>query len=325
MAMNGENHEAVIEAAEHMKLQQRFVFKTGVISGGCLFIASSFFIYAKQGAGIATICAATIIFAFYYIMLQGYLAYKSFTDHKTASVSFDENDTKSNKKYSKLATEDPSTVETKNGAERLSPKDTPSGAKSVARKQPTVAVTDVMLREKINKIRARGIIWWRSSESSSRCFRKAFAVLERGVVDLYTSEEAFTTHENAVNKAPIQLRKYALITDQRKMKAREIATTTGALRSVLTGTADFSFADSLAADFDVNIALKKYKFALMPKVVSELHFVESFEFVAEDETAFTQWINVLSSSISAVQDSDDLAIKMKGTTDVEVAVQAANL
>lgn len=30
MAMNGENHEAVIDAAEHMKLQQRFVFKTGV-------------------------------------------------------------------------------------------------------------------------------------------------------------------------------------------------------------------------------------------------------------------------------------------------------
>lgn len=55
------------------------------------------------------------------------------------------------------------------------------------------------------------------------------------------------------------------------MKAREIATTTGALRSVLTGTADFSFADSLAADFDVNMALKKFKFALMPKVHFSLY------------------------------------------------------
>lgn len=99
-------------------------------------------------------------------MLQGFLAYKSFTEHKSASVSFgtkyclhqlrlqnlDENDTKQTKKYSKLSTEDPSVVETKSGKEKHSPKEAHPGAKAVSKEQPIVAVTDVMLREKVNSI-----------------------------------------------------------------------------------------------------------------------------------------------------------------------------
>ena len=58
-----------------------------------------------------------------------------------------------------------------------------------------------------------------------------------------------------------------------------------------------------------------------------MHYVESLEFVAEDDTAFAQWTSVLASAIrykiyalqynrcSALQDSDNLDVKIRYACD----------
>lgn len=41
---------------------------------------------------------------------------------------------------------------------------------------------------------------------------------------------------------------------------------TSSLRSAFTGTQEVSFQDSLKADFDVQMATKRFRFSLIPKV-----------------------------------------------------------
>jgi hypothetical protein len=92
---------------------------------------------------------------------------------------------------------------------------------------------------------------------------------------------------------------------------------TSSLRSALTGTQEVSFQDSLNADFDVQVATKRFRFSLIPKVsrsfslsvtlhlpfrvssllcsqtFSELVSREAIHFMAEDQAAFKQWVRVI--------------------------------
>lgn len=47
---------------------------------------------------------------------------------------------------------------------------------------------------------------------------------------------------------------------------------TSSLRSALTGTQEVSFQDSMNADFDVQVATKRFRFSLIPKVKSLISF-----------------------------------------------------
>ena len=63
------------------------------------------------------------------------------------------------------------------------------------------------------------------------------------------------------------------------------------------GNEDFSVSDILSSDYDLKYASKNFKFALVPKVSSELVAVDISEFIAHDETAYNQWITAISAVI----------------------------
>ncbi len=65
------------------------------------------------------------------------------------------------------------------------------------------------------------------------------------------------------------------------------------LRSAITGTQEVSFQDSLNADFDVQLATKKFRFSLIPKTFSELVSREAIHFMAEDIISFKQWVGLI--------------------------------
>lgn len=62
-------------------------------------------------------------------------------------------------------------------------------------------------------MKARGVLFWRGTLSKGGKFREFYAVVEKGTLDFYKSEEDFTQHNNPVNAKPIKLWEYKLETD----------------------------------------------------------------------------------------------------------------
>jgi hypothetical protein len=65
------------------------------------------------------------------------------------------------------------------------------------------------------------------------------------------------------------------------------------LRGATTGQDEFSVATLLSSEYDLKLAVQKYRFALCPKVVSELSPLSVFEFMASDEQAYRLWVKAL--------------------------------
>jgi hypothetical protein len=59
------------------------------------------------------------------------------------------------------------------------------------------------------------VLWLRQTLSKGGELQQCYAVLEKGKLDIYRSEEHFINHENPINKQPFQLWKYALELDPR--------------------------------------------------------------------------------------------------------------
>jgi len=100
------------------------------------------------------------------------------------------------------------------------------------------------------------------------------------------------------------------------------------LSSNVVGNEDFSVADIMSSEYDLKYASKNFKFALVPKVSSELVAVDISEFIAHDENSYNQWISAISTVINAYSElasSPSLEQTMRmGSADVETVVQAAN-
>ena len=98
---------------------------------------------------------------------------------------------------------------------------------------------------------------------------------------------------------------------------------------VVFGNEDFYVADIMKSDYDLIYASKNYKYALIPRVSSELVASEITELLAHDEKSYKQWIRVLSTICDAydeIASSPTIEHTMRaGTSDVETVVQAANI
>ena len=67
----------------------------------------------------------------------------------------------------------------------------------------------------MTKLKAEGELFFRGRLSAGGKFREAFAVIERGKLDLYAKRKDYIDHENSINDKPIKLWNYKLETSYR--------------------------------------------------------------------------------------------------------------
>jgi hypothetical protein len=65
--------------------------------------------------------------------------------------------------------------------------------------------------------KARGVIFWRGSLSSGGQLREVYAVLEKGKLDFYSSQDAYEKHKNPLNVRAFDLWQYTLEKDVRSV------------------------------------------------------------------------------------------------------------
>lgn len=58
----------------------------------------------------------------------------------------------------------------------------------------------------------------------------------------------------------------------------------------MMGSEDFTYGDLMSKEYDLKNASLHYKFALIPKVTSELLTIEIIEMLAHDDPSYKHWI-----------------------------------
>lgn len=65
------------------------------------------------------------------------------------------------------------------------------------------------------------------------------------------------------------------------------------LRSLVSGQGEIGFLELATSEYDLKEAVKKYRFALLPKVFSELTPLPSAEFMAGNAEEYRLWTKAL--------------------------------
>jgi hypothetical protein len=78
MALNGNSHEDVMTAVEHMKDQQKFVMKVICVGGTSIIVSASLLCFAKEGIGVGFMEMCIYAIGLYFIASEGSKAYLIF-------------------------------------------------------------------------------------------------------------------------------------------------------------------------------------------------------------------------------------------------------
>jgi hypothetical protein len=300
MALKGSTDEAVKVAAGHMMAQQFLIFQIAALSITALFLGSCILSWANYPVGIATITTVIYLIGYYYVIKMGFEAYSTFvTGEQGAFLEPDSDISVGSLGYKPLSEE---------GAE--------------------AANTATLLQAQENvRTKLKAILWKRQSIEEGGLFVKYFAVLEKGRLDFYYREKDYRENSNPVNLKPVKLWQFDLETDHRKYSKKAVSLSS-AMKTAMIGNEDFSLADAMGSEFDLQYASKNFKFGLIPKVSSELNAAVIYEFLAHDEKTYKQWTTALSTVVKsydliAAMPSIEHTIRV-GSSDVEMVVQAAN-
>jgi hypothetical protein len=189
---------------------------------------------------------------------------------------------------------------------------------------------DQKLREAFEMVKSRcqGTIWRRIPLEEGGTYSKCYAVLEKGKVDMYKSENDYFKQSNPLIKVPIKLWNYYVETDQKKFR-RNIASIRNTFKAAVLGNGEFGVKELLTSEHDLAFASENFKFALIPRLHSELVAMDNVEFICHDEKSYKQWVYTLSTVCDAYQEiasnptcTDTLA---GNASDVEFVVKAANV
>jgi len=345
MALKADDSDAVRVASEYMRQQQVLVFNIGVVSVTALFVGACVLTWATYEIPIAAICCCVYIGAFYIVVAQGAKAFDIFLP--TIDVTVDESlQAEAMKKgglkfFGKgISTTTGKEGSVKGGGAEMVRSQSMSSAnlgdgqtsdgKSESGRSAVSAVSGIQSEDPVERIRlkAKGVMWRRRPLEKGGTFVKVFAVLEKGKLDFYDSEQHYINHENPINQQPVKLWQQNLETDPRKF-SRSVTSLRNTLKAALLGNEDFYVSDVMASEFDLVYASKNFKFALLPKVSSELVATEITELLAHDEKSYKQWVRALSTVCDAYDEiaaSPSIEHTMRaGTSDVETVVQAANV
>ena len=298
MALKSDDSDAVRQASEMMRQQQKLVFSIGVVSISALFLGACILAWATYPIPIAAVCCFFYVLGYSIVVSEGSKAYKTFNSKEDVTV--DEKLVNSTSKHiggivgflesamgiysAKEADASASETELANNAAGNDGKS--EGGKSAMSSASVLQNNDPT--ERI-KLKAKGIIWRRKALEKGGTFIKVFAVLEKGKVDFYESEQHYINHENPINPQPVKLWQQNLETDPRKF-ARSVTSLRNTMKSALLGNEDFYVADLVKSEYDLVYASRNFKFALLPKVSSELVATEITELLAHDEKSYKQWV-----------------------------------
>lgn len=339
MALKADDSDAVRVASEYMRQQQVLVFNIGVVSISALFVGACVLSWATYDLPIAAICTFVYISTYYTLITQGAKAFNIFLP--TIDVTVDENlrDQAAKKSGFTILGQtifgDSSGTNNTNNTDNRTPDNTQINSngndnKSEGGRSTMSNVTTMMNNDPVEriKLKAKGAMWRRKPLEKGGSFVKVFAVLEKGKLDFYDSEQHYINHENPINSQPVKLWQHNLETDPRKF-SRSVTSLRNTIKSAILGNEDFYVGDILKSEYDLIYASKNFKFALLPKVSSELIATEITELLAHDEKAYKQWVRALSTVCDAYDEiaaSPSIEHTMRaGTSDVETVVQAANV
>lgn len=299
MALKGSTDEAVKIAAGHMMSQQFLIFQVAALSITALFLGSCILSWANYPVGIATITTVIYLVGYYYLIKLGFEAYSTFVSGEQGAFLEPDSDAVAG---------------------------TGSGYKPI--EGDAAANTEALLAAQESvRTKLKAILWKRQSIEEGGLFVKYFAVLEKGRLDFYYKEKDYRENSNPVNPKPVKLWQFDLETDHRKYSKKAVSLSS-AMKTAMIGNEDFSLADAMSSEFDLQYASKNFKFGLIPKVSSELNAAVIYEFLAHDEKTYKQWTNALSTVVKAydliaAMPSIEHTIRV-GSSDVEMVVQAAN-
>lgn len=91
------------------------------------------------------------------------------------------------------------------------------------------------------------------------------------------------------------------------------------------GGRDFALADLMASSTDLVFAAKYYRFALMPKLTSELETAEPVELLGDCEVAFQGWVHALRTVISGCEEAEEFGLSQGGAVTVEETLKDYNV
>lgn len=314
MALKGSTDDAVKFAATQMMNQQILVLKVATVAISALFLGACLLSWSNYPPGIATICTVFYIVTYYFLIVEGFRAYRIFIpldEDAVLDLEPDEGTTGFRNAYKKLMG-----VSGNESTEKSSKEEA----------QLALAARLTAIQEQ-TRLKLKAPLWKRQSIEEGGLFFKYFAVLEKGTLDLYLKEKDYRENMNPVNSKPIRLWQYDLEMDPRKY-SKNVTSVSSAMKSAMMGNEDFSMTDLLTAKDDLQLASRSFKFGLVPKVSSELAASVVHEFLAHDEKLYSQWTSTISAIISAYNEiatmpSIEQTIRV-GTADVEMVVQAAN-
>lgn len=78
LALKGATDDAVKFAAAHMMNQQLIILRAAYVSITSLFVGSCILCWANYPVGIATLCTIVYLVSYYYLVMEGYAAYRIF-------------------------------------------------------------------------------------------------------------------------------------------------------------------------------------------------------------------------------------------------------
>lgn len=303
MALSGESSEAVISSVLNMRKQQTLIFKIGILAIASLYLSGICFTWARGPIGVSVLCTILYLGGFYVMVREGRKTYLMFVPPDEA---------KDGHKPALL----PSFLVPQNTANLKSETNSTVVSESKSRKTA----------EELVNTRATGEIWMRQSLSRGGKLEICFGVLENGKFDIYRNEDDYNSNHNPITKKPFQLWKYRIESDVKKFSTDNVSLV-NSLRSAVTGQGEFSVATLATSEYDLVEAVKKYRFLLVPKILSELSPLPIGDFMASDETAYKLWTKSLGRVIDAyeeLEENKDSQATMSGNANIESMVQAAN-
>lgn len=115
-------------------------------------------------------------------------------------------------------------------------------------------------------IKATGILFVMSSLSDGCRFKERFALLENGKLNIFKSEKDYLNFNSTVMK-PFHLNQYRVVSTLREVEETSMAPKGSKLSSFFGSDSSLSLSSSMRKDVNLQSALTKCRFNLVPKVI----------------------------------------------------------
>ena len=327
-AIKGDTSDNVKVAADRMRKYLKEIALCAVASLVSLWISALCFTWLNSPKELAA------VLTFLYII--GAIAIIIYAQRGLDHFLLNESDiTKAIKNYDKI----PGDIE-EGIVEGGTSSDSDNTKRKKKRKKIVLSAEDEDLQDDIMKLttndlsilKFKGYIWKRRTLAAGGTFKRVYAVIENLNLDIYKSETLYNNHKAPLNDSPYRLREHTLELETKKFQARAAS-----LRKTLVGSAlgstDFDLGGTMLHKFDREHSLRYLRFALEPKIQTELKYQETLEFLCERDYLFTNWVTTIQKLLDVVRLEEtghkflDPTVEYtvrNGVTDVQTAIRAAN-